>query len=233
MDDVLVMFSGGKDSFYSSILMIEKGYRVNLVHYSTVASCYEENVEIGYKRLLKKYGKSKVKYLGVINTSGFFRTFIEIFYNEHLDDIKKKYGDIKISELNCLLCRISMYIATIITAKKNNIKYVVDGARSSQFFAIEQPELLELFIELFKKYDIEILYLIKDFKDDKRLKNELLIRGFVPKVNESQCLLGVATKEADDISIKTSVNIYKEVLYDMCINMIDEYMNVDLGANVI
>lgn len=65
------------------------------------------------------------------------------------------------------------------------------------------------------------------------MKNELLIRGLVPKVNESQCILGVATTEVDEISVKTSIKIYNDVLYDMCVDMIDKYMNIDLGERLI
>lgn len=233
MENVLVMFSGGKDSLYSAILMLEQGYKVNLVHYSTLASCYEKNVKNGYKRLVNRYGNDNLKYLGVINTSGFFRKFIAKFYNEHIDEISKKYGDIKISELNCLLCRSSMYIASIIIAKQNNIKYIVDGARKSQLFAIEQDDMLNLFSKLFLEFDIKILYPLKDYVDDFDLKNELLIRGLVPKVAESQCLIGMPISNCDDVSIMASKKIYQEVLHDMIIDIVNEYKDISLGDKLL
>ena len=45
----------------------------------------------------------------------------------YLEEINKKYGNITISELNCLSCRLSMYVAAIIICIQNNIKYVADG----------------------------------------------------------------------------------------------------------
>ena len=118
-----------------------------------------------------------------------------MYYNLLPSDIIDKYGSVTISQFNCLSCRLSMYIVSIIICKKTNIKYVSDGARKSQLFAIEQDSFLDKFSELFKKYDIEILFPIKDIDDDFELKNQILIRGFVPKTYEPQCLLGIPIME--------------------------------------
>ena len=148
MKECLVLFSGGKDSFLSTIYLIEQGYKVILVHFDNGQTIGINNVKIGYKRLLKKYGSEKVSYIGTKNISCFFRNFIIKTYNMYLEEINKKYGNITISELNCLSCRLSMYVAAIIICIQNNIKYVADGARNSQLFAIEQDEMLNLFKKL-------------------------------------------------------------------------------------
>ena len=197
MKACLVLFSGGKDSLLSTILLIEQGYKVKLVHYDNMCSIGCSNVKKGYIRLVKKYGCDKVEYIGVKNISGSFRKFINIMYNMHISEIKEKYGNISISELNCLACRLSMYIASIIICQKMHIKYVADGARNSQLFAIEQDLLLERFKSFFEKYNIKIEFPLKDFKDDFELKNQLLIRGFVPKTIEPQCLLGMPISNKD------------------------------------
>ena len=98
----------------SAILLIEQGYEVILVHYDNSFELGSENVKIGYKRLAKKYGDDKVKYLGVKKIDAIFRTFIKDFYNLKVDEILNKYGKISFSQFNCLACRLSMYVATII-----------------------------------------------------------------------------------------------------------------------
>ena len=65
MKEVLILFSGGKDSFLSTLLMLDKGYKVNLVTFDNGYDLKSENVLIGAKRIQKKYGVEKVKILGV------------------------------------------------------------------------------------------------------------------------------------------------------------------------
>lgn len=235
MKECLVLFSGGKDSLLSTILLIEQGYKVKLAHYDNMCTIGCNNIKNGYQRLIKKYGTDKVEYIGTKNISCFFRNFIKEIYNMHINEIKEKYGNVSISQLNCLSCRLSMYIASIIICKKYNIKYVADGARNSQLFAIEQDEMLKLFKELFDKYNIELLLPVKDITDDFEEKNQLLLRGIIPKVNESQCLLGMPlnSSQVDDESLKTCIKIYEELFKEMVQKMIEKYSNIEIGEKFI
>lgn len=235
MKKCLVLFSGGKDSLLSTIYLIEQGYKVYLVHYDNGQTIGTENIKNGVERLAKKYGMEKVEYIGSKNISIFFRKFIRKIYNLHIDQIQKKYGNITISELNCLSCRLSMYVASIIICKQKNISYIADGARNSQLFAIEQDEMLNEFKELFKKYNINMLLPVKELVDDFEEKNELLVRGFIPKVNESQCLIGMPLchKNVDNESLKTAIKIYRETYKSIIYEMIDKYENIELGEEFI
>lgn len=92
------------------------------------------------------------------------------FYNYDINYINKKFGNITISQFNCLSCRLSMYILTIIICKKENIKLVVDGARKNQLFAIEQETMINKFKKLFVKFDLEIIFPLLDETDDYSIK---------------------------------------------------------------
>ena len=81
MKKVLVLYSGGKDIMLSAILLIEQEYQVFLVHFDNSLEIGSHNVKNGFKRLEKKYGSNKVKYIGVRKIDGLFREFIREFYN--------------------------------------------------------------------------------------------------------------------------------------------------------
>lgn len=232
MNKVLVLFSGGKDSFYLTLLMLEKGYNVKLVTYENGCGLKSENAIKTAKRIQKKYGNDKVEILEVQRIEAIWREFLKLFYNKNMSEILKEYGEITISQCNCLSCRLSMYVMSIILSKKMDIKLVVDGARKNQLFAIEQELLLERFKSFFNKYNIEISYPLKDLKNDFELKNQLLIRGFVPKTLEPQCLLGMPLSNRDitiDI-IDTAAKIFDKLFLEKANELIEKYKDIYISG---
>lgn len=232
MKNVLVLFSGGKDSFYLTLLMLEKGYNVKLVTYENGCGLKSENAIETAKRIQKKYGDDKVEILGVLKTEAIWREFLNLFYNKKMSEILKEYGETTISQFNCLSCRLSMYVMSIILSNKKDIKLVVDGARKSQLFAIEQDSLLERFKSFFKKYNMEIDFPLKDFKDDFELKNQLLIRGFVPKTLEPQCLLGmpISNKDLTKEIIESTAKIFDKLLLNKANELLEKYKDIDISG---
>lgn len=230
---VLVLYSGGRDSMLSTIFLLEQNYEVYLVHFDNSLEIGSKNIQAGINRLQKKYGLTKVKYIGIKKTDGIFRELIREFYNLKTKEINSLYGNMTISQFNCLACRLAMYIEAIILCRQLDIKYVADGARNIQLFAIEQDEMLKLFIELFNKYNIKLLLPVKDIKDDFELKNEFLIRGLIPKVSESQCLIGMPldSKQVDIEIVKSSIIIYKNLLLPKTKTLIEKYEKVFIGEN--
>lgn len=213
MNKVIVLFSGGKDSMYASMLELEKGNEVYLVTYDNGCELAINNVNHGVDRLKKCYGE-KVHFLGINTTLAFWAYMRRYYYNLKPDEIIEKFGQMTVSQFNCLSCRTAMYVVTIILCKRYNIDYVVDGARKSQLFALEQPELLESFKEFFNQYNIDISFPLKDFENDFYLENEFLHRGFIPSVLEPKCVFGVPLKqnEMDQSIIDASKNVFEKVL---------------------
>lgn len=229
MEEVLVLFSGGKDSLLSAVRYLDEGYKVNLVVFDNSCGIGLENIKINIKRLIKKYGSDKLCFFGKKDISAIFRNFIHPFYNYNTNYIINNYGSITISQFNCLACRMAMYVASIIICKQKNIKNIVDGARICQLFAIEQEEMLKEFKYFFNKYDLNIDYPVKYIDNDWDLKNELLIRGVIPKTIEPQCLLGCPITENIDKELVNSVcNVYRKYLKDKAIDSIKKYSNINI-----
>lgn len=181
------------------------------------------------KRIQKKYGKNKVKIIGIKKTDPILRDLICSFYNYDTEYIKNNFGKITISQFNCLSCRLSMYILSIIICKKKKINLVVDGARKKQLFAIEQDEMVNEFEKLFKIYDLEIYFPLLNEFDDFAIKNKILSYGFVPKMNESQCLLGmpILNNSINSDIINGCVNVYSKELFPKIKKIIKNYENME------
>lgn len=230
MNKVLVLFSGGKDSLLSTLLLIEKGFKVFLVTYENGCGLNSKSAITMAKRLVKKYGDTKVEIIGIKNISPIWRDFLRMYYNLLPSKIIKEYGEVPISQFNCLSCRLSMYIVSIIICQRLGISNVADGARKDQLFAIEQEPFLDKFTELFKEYNLNILFPVKELNDDFELKNQILIRGFVPKTYEPQCLIGmpITSNDINSNIIKSVSNVYEKLLKEKAYNLIEHYKNVDI-----
>ena len=185
------MYSGGLDSFLSCVRLVNQGYKVYLIHFDNGSCIGTENIQIGAQRLKYKY-KDKVEFLGIASTAAEFVYYRELTNIENLnaEELYNKYGKISMSQYRCLLCRMAMYTYSVALARKMNIKYIAEGARKSQLFAIEQKELLDEFRKFCNKYDIELLTPVFELTDDYQKENELLLYDFLPIANEGKCLLG-------------------------------------------
>ena len=211
--EVLLMYSGGLDSFLSCIRLVNQGYKVYLIHFDNGSCIGTENIQIGAQRLQKRY-KDKVEFLGIASTAARFIYYRELTDIENLnaEELNNKYGKISMSQYRCLLCIMSMYTYSVALAKKMNIKYIAEGARKSQLFAIEQQELLDEFRKFCNQYGIELLTPVFDLVDDYQKENELLLWDFLPVANEGKCLLGypmsrkLTQEEIDDIK-----ELYKSI----------------------
>lgn len=235
MKEALVLFSGGKDSLLSTIRYLDNNYKIYLITYDNLCGIGMKNVKSTINRLIKKYGNDRIEFIGIKDISAIFRNFIVPFYNYKFDYITDEFGVITISQFNCLACRMAMYVASIIICKQKNISIVVDGARISQLFVIEQEKMLNKFSEFFRKYNLKIDYPVKNIDNDWDLKNELLIRGIIPKTIESQCLLGCPINK-DNINeelINSVCNVYEKYLKEKAIEVIENYNNISICGEYI
>jgi hypothetical protein len=84
------------------------------------------------------------------------------------------------------------------------------GARKDQGFVIELPNMIEKFRDFFAEYSIELLLPVWDLESDWERKNLLLLRGFIPKTLEPQCLIGVSLPggKTPDTEIQKAVESY-------------------------
>lgn len=188
---VLLLFSGGRDSFLSTCILAEEGYKIDLVTFENGIGLQPENAEHGAKRLIEKYGENKISFLGIKNISSIWREFFLPYFNLKPTEIINEYGELPISQFHCMTCRMSMYIWCIIKLKQEKINLIADGGREDQKFLIELPSFIKILKKFLQQYEIDILLPVFNLDSKQKTKNKLLLRGFVPKVLEPQCLIGV------------------------------------------
>jgi len=221
--DIIVLFSGGKDSFSTTCLLIEKGFRALMVTFENGAGLAGTNAEHGANRIIKGYGSDKAEFLGLYSIVGIWREFVLPYRNMKPSEICKAYGELTSSQFNCLTCRSAMYVWTILKAMEMNIFHVADGARENQGFVIELLCMTERFKQFFREFGIELIYPVLELKSDWKLKNFLLARGFVPKVIEPQCLLGVPLGEIPDKDIQEgTVQYFEQVVVPRARELINQ-----------
>jgi len=220
--EILVLFSGGRDSFLATCQLIEEGYSVYMVNYDNGCGMGIRNSEDMAKRIIKKYGEEQARFIGTKSIVGFWRTFFQPIFTMTPNEISEQYGQLTISQFHCLTCRTSMYVMSILICKRMGINYIAEGARKDQGFIIELEVMINRYKQLLKEYDIELVLPVYDLNDNWERKNALLIRGFLPKTYESQCFLGVPLTEneqREDV-IKAVTNFYDKFMINKIATLI-------------
>lgn len=191
----LLMLSGGRDSFYSACKLIEKGYFVYMITYDNGhMSCVDAAVDVG-KRIEHRFGQNKVHYLGAFPVASRINPLLEKMYNRTAVQVCSDYPNIIFSQINCLACHTVMYWHSIALCKAMNIDVLSEGARKSQGFFVEQPEMKERYENLCKKYNIQLELPAYELDCDLERKRVLADWRFLPKTCELQCWLGCPMHE--------------------------------------
>lgn len=230
MEKVLLMYSGGRDSTLAACRLAEQGYFVYLVNFSQGAVLHGKNAAHGAERLMNLYGKDHIEFLGNKHIAGIWRDFIFPVYNKKPSEILNEFGELTISQFNCLACRSAMYVWCVIKAKKENIRFIAEGARADQGFCVQMPGIIQRYKNLLAEYGMELLTPVYDLNDDWERKNQLLARGFVPKTLEPQCLIGIPmpSDQIKNISIQDAAEkVFDKIILPKINECVAKYQNIN------
>lgn len=191
--DVLLMYSGGKDSTLAAIRLVQMGFNVYFIHFDNGAMLDTDKPYLTWQTIFSSLEDSQFpfKYANV-NIQKQYQDFFKTWEESHGNKLEDESID---SEIRCLACRSAMYKAAFKIAAQEGFHYIAEGARISQKFFIEQPTMLEEYLKLAKKLGIELLFPVLKLSDDQEEIKELLSNGFSSKTWESKCLLGRKAKE--------------------------------------
>ena len=208
---VLLMLSGGRDSFLSACRLLEdpKGYYVYMVTFDNGCICQLDKVKNVAERIIEHYGENRAQYLGVYSTSGIAREFFFPYFNMKPKDQMEKFFGMTPSQFHCLVCRTAMYIQAILLCKIHGIPYIAEGGRKSQEFVIELPGMAQKrYPDLVKSQGLELLLPVYSLENDWHRDNELMRREFISKCDEAKCLIGVPVDGSIDQSVIDGVHAY-------------------------
>lgn len=218
---VLLMLSGGRDSFLAACKLLEdeNNYHVYMVTYDNGCMCGADRVKLVADRIIERYGADRAEYLGVYSTAGIAREFFHPYFNMTPEEQLKRFKGMTPSQFHCLVCRTSMYIHSIWLCKLLDIPTVAEGGRKSQEFVVERegmakdryPKLVEsqgLNLLLPVYYDGADWTKDKDFSADWERDNELLMRGYRSKCDEAKCFIGVPINDSVNNDVIEGTHAY-------------------------
>ena len=94
-------------------------------------------------------------------------------------------------EYFCLTCRASMYLHSIAECLNLEIPCLAEGARKSQNCPEQTEPVIERFKNFCKEFDRELLLPVFHIESKGKIKEELSLRGIIPKTKEPYCTLAM------------------------------------------
>lgn len=187
---VLLMLSGGRDSFLSACRLVENGYNVNMITYDNGHISHAEYAEAVAGRIIEMFGEEQAKFVGIQAIVQNIRPLMKkALYLEPVQ-LAEKYPHLLHYQVSCLACHTAMYLHSIAYCLANEIKVISEGAREQQGFFVELPEMSERYEKLCKQYEIELVLPVYNLQSDDERIMELSEWEFHPKSMEPKCWLG-------------------------------------------
>lgn len=208
MNDILVLFSGGRDSMLTAARLLNRSSdnRVHLITYDNGCMYGKEHAAETASRLADRYGQNRVPYLGVYSVAGILYELLPVLYNLTGKELTQAAPGASISQLRCLVCRTAMYIHAIHTCIALKIPQIADGSKYYDPWVTAQPGP---FREIFQKVmaqtkiagrGIDLTFPIYNMPDDRSRNAELLRLGFLPSVTEPKCMIGTPANPLEDMT---------------------------------
>lgn len=208
--DVLLLYSGGKDSTLAAIRLVQMGYKVYFIHFNNGFMMDTDKPYLTWQEIFSSKEDYQFPYtFSDINIQKHFQKFFQEWEKEHGNVVCNNSIH---SEIQCLSCRSAMYERAIQVALKHHFHYIAEGARISQKFMIEQLPMIQKFQELAASFGLEVLYPVLFLENDQAEINELLHHGFSSKTWESKCLIGKTAQEKTEQDNQQILNYYETVI---------------------
>lgn len=193
---VLVLFSGGKDSFLSACRLITEGHTVDLISFNNGAVANEKILVKSARRLVNRYGADRAKYLGCYNTTAVIQTLSGWQSDTPWSGLAARYPDLYDSQVRCLTCQTAMWAAAIAYACARHIPAAACGYRMSDVFCTGKDSYWKRISALAAGYKIGLLRPVwndsvwtatpGDVSRDLEMENHC----FSPVAFEPKCLIG-------------------------------------------
>lgn len=217
MSDVLLLYSGGKDSMYSACYFLSKGRTVHLISFNNGALQAEEHLLHGYDRLHRLWGDNVV-WEGVYGTAAMVKRLHLDLYTIPLEDIAREYPTLTLTQLQCSICQTCMWLAAVSFAIAKGISNISCGYKCSDTFVTGNRDYVQFLTDFCKRYGIEAVTPVWD-----KTACNLMDYHMAPQVLEPQCMLGLPADGTDsDIAVRFILDRY----LDQMPGLIDHYVPI-------
>lgn len=206
-NDVLLLYSGGKDSTLAAIRLYNAGYNIHFIHFD---NGHMRDQDKPYLTFQETFGKKDDFYFDYELSSVDIKPIFEEYFSNW--SVNLSNDPTLTSEIRCLSCRMAMYTKAIEIAKEQGFKYIAEGARISQKFMLEQLPITNRLKELAESQGIKLLLPVLYVNDDQQEIEELLANGYSSKTWESKCLIGKPAKDKTDEDKIAIIDYYDSVL---------------------
>lgn len=202
--EIMVLFSGGRDSILTVARLVAEGYKVHLITFDN--GCIKNIAFRDHGALIltdyyNRDGEEKVIDHGTRDICGIWQMLMRGVFNKSFTELCGSYKAMSMSQVHCAICKTAMFVSVGLICQKMGIRKVASGDKKGDRFAVQHMPAQQIIEDIMKRqFSIEYLRPIWDLHDTFEVKSELTLRGLPSKTIEPQCVLGCPMDEDDVVS---------------------------------